>query len=460
MILNKISPHLTIISSDEEDYQLKKSLLISTTSRSWKNAQERYQIYSELEEGINAKATKFMKENLGFGDKSIAEPYVVDLEYDNVPCLFSMRFLACPFLSPIESSTRYIKVPKDHFYKYEVYQHDKDYDKYLTHCRGSLEIYNRAFDYFNHIFLEKFPLESIDWGQDLTDEQISKSYNSALKSKIADTVKIFLPMSTLTNFACSINARALEEWMASLLAYSGKNANIHRELLDPLYKYCTEGRLAPLFTHFDKTLKAAEAKYPNHMTLNLIDQKINWETDNIVSCYLTPHLNIPKNVVPRQSRHDKISSIYKYNIFHFDIISSLAAYRDMNRHRMVEHDIEDILWPIQMIPSHDMLEHGNEFLKDYESLNMIYDIKHFVLRTSGLPMGAKIQWRMLASVYDIVNIVELRSGKGGYWEYIELAREMAEHVGMDDKNLFQHADFTTDPMSVLPTLRTEMKKVS
>ena len=64
----------------------------------------------------------------------------------------------------------------------------------------------------------------------------------------------------------------------------------------------------------------------------------------------------------------------------------------------------------------------------------------------------------LREIVYVSNIVELRSGKGGYWEYIRLARELAMSVGLQ-YNLFQHADMTTDYNNTLPTLRQEMKKV-
>ncbi|MDR4491352.1 MAG: FAD-dependent thymidylate synthase [Candidatus Nitrosocosmicus sp.] len=460
MKFEKITPNITFVWPDEDKYELHKSLLCATTSRSHKSIEERKEFYDK--KGLTANAVRFMTENLGFGDKSVSEMCNFIIEFHNVPMDFSLQFLSFEYQSPQESSSRYLRMPQDHFYKYENMQYEPGYDSYLMNCEYSISLYNKAFDDLYRFYEEKFPVENIDWAQ-MSEKDIKTAYNSTIKSKTADAVKIFLPMSTLTTFNTCINARALQDVIGQLTYVNLLNERSFDPFLKPLVKYLKEDeKTSALFSKLDSTINIWSQKATNKALQPKFKLKTDpfGATDHVDCYYLTPDCEIPVNQMPRENRHDRLDPTYKLNLFLFKIVSSIGAFRDMNRHRAVYKTLQNVYFPRALVPNNDMLTNFEQYLEDYVEGNVMESIKSTTLFQSALALGTAVEWMMVSDLYELSNIVELRSGKGGYWEYVRLARELAECVRKDKYNIFEHADFTTDYETSLPTLRNEMKKVA
>lgn len=460
MKFESISDNITMVWPDEDKFELHKSLLFSTISRSLKDVKGRKEFYEQ--KGLTTKADSFMTENLGFGDKSISEMFNLNIEFHKVPMVFSMRFLDFEHVSPQESSSRYLRIPKDYFDKFEHMSHVEGYDNYLENCKLAIGIYNRVFDEVYDYYQSKFPVESIDWSQNMSDSDIIGTYNSTIKSKTADAVKIFLPSSTFTNFDICINARGLQDILGEMSYDNAMDDGMFTPYLTPLINYLQKDeKTRALFTKLPDTINIWSQKaINNHLNPHLnINANVHKTTDFVTSYYLTPQVEIPINRVPRKNRHDRLHFTYRFNEFMFLITSSIAAFRDMNRHRKVYKAINNIHLPNAIIANRDMMTDFMDYLVEYRETNVLDKVKSLPLFRAGLPLGTAIDWIMQCNLYELSNIVELRSGKGGYWEYIRLARELAECVGMQ-YNLFEHGDFTTNYDTSLPTLRQEQKKVS
>lgn len=463
MKLESASPNLTFYWSDEENFELHKALLFGTSSRSHKKPEDRKQFYEG--KGLTTKADSFFTENLGFGDRSIAEQFNLNFEYNDVPATFSFEFLDFPFMSPIESSTRYLRIPEGYFYKFEHLQHMAGYDKYLENCDFSLDIYNRAFDELVAFYKEKFPVENIEWGQEMSNDDVTRAYNSTIKSKSADAVKIFLPFSVNTNFTVCMNARALQDLIGRLVYYNIMNEGFIKPLLDPLIKYVSENsQTKSLFSKLPEVINIWSKRAENTELRPKVTADVElWGESGLVNAYNMTEDVVPiiPNRMPRVNRHDRIDDNYSLNMFVFEVISSIGAYRDLNRHRHAQTHAMGINNPIILIPNKDMKENFLNYLGEYQKDNVLDEIPKKESRPlfyAGCPLGASIKWHMYTNLFELSNIVELRTTKGGYWEYIQIARDLAKSVGMQ-YNLFEHADFVTDYNNTLPTLRQEMKKV-
>ncbi len=459
MQFEKISDNITLVKSEEDTFELHKSLLFATTSRSLKSVEERKEFY-EQKKGLTEKSNSFMSENLGFGDRSIAEMYNFNLEFYKVPLTFSLQCLAFEYISPQESSTRYLRMPEDFFHKFEHMSHLPGYDNYLNFCSSSLKLYNKAFEDVFKFYRAKFPAENIEWGK-MSNDEINTAYNSTIKSKTADAVKVFLPMSTYTNFNCVINARALQDLIGELVFFNNLNDGLIKPFLDPLINYVkTNENTKALFSKLDDTISIWSQKTMHHdkFPKMQVEAPVHHVTPHVVSYNMCPYYNIPVNTVPRVNRHDRLNTVYKYSQFVFTITSSLGVYRDMNRHRAVHKGLLSLHVPLMLIINEDMTKNFSEYVQEFTGNFLLRDIASVPLYHASLPLGVAIDWSMVCSLYELSNIVELRTGKGGYWEYIRLARELAQHIGMR-YNIFEHADMTTDYNETLPTLKQEMKKV-
>ncbi len=446
--------------SGDEFFELQKSLVFGTVSRSKKPAKERKEYYEE--KGLNENASRFMKNNLGFGDRSIAEQFNLNLEYNNIPATYSLDFLSFSFMSPIESSTRYLKMDENAFEKFEHCQYQVNYDKYLNQCRFLLKLYDKAYSEFYGFYSDKFPIENIIWNKEDSEESIKKTYHSVIKSKTIDTIKIFLPMSILSNITVCINARALQDLIQRLVMINITWDNAYDPFLIPLVDYLqTNEKVKWLFTYLDSTINIASERIKNTDKRPQCKHDINphnmVKSGNVTALYLTPDIHIPYNTMPRINRHDKLDINYCAAVYNFNISSSIAAFRDLNRHRNVIKNIITIPYPHLIVTNKDMNTHGMKFLKELKQYDLLNT--KTLLGSESMPMGTVVNWTMFGNLCELSNIIELRTGKGGYWEYIQIARDMANCIG-HDKNLFQFADMETDFNETLPNLNQEMKKIN
>jgi hypothetical protein len=328
-----------------------------------------------------------------------------------------------------------------------------------------MEMYNKVFDKLAPYYREKFPIESIEWGQEMSNDDVNKTYNSTMKSKTIDAAKIFLPLSLNTNFTVCMNARAMQDLIGELVYASVANDNFMKPFVDPLISYLqTDSRLKSLFSKLPETIKAVSQRVTNiHLRLKPMLKANVWGQSGTVKAYNLTKDTVPilRQQMPRINRHDKVDESYKLNQFLFAITSSIATFRDLNRHRQVEKHKIAYHKPITLLCNDDIWDNFYHFVDEYYQGNALEEISSTssnTLRYNALPLGTAMKWHLYANLYEVSNIVELRTAKGGYWEYIQICRDIANSVGMN-YNLFEHADMNTDYNTTLPTLRQEIKKV-
>ena len=453
MILEKINDNITWYWANEPEFELQKSLVFGTVSRSLKSAKERLDFYKE--KGLTQNANRFHEENLGFGDRSIAEQYNLNFELNNVPISFTTEFLSFPFMSPIESSTRYLKIGKDDYYKFEALSYDHNYDDFISQVELGLEMYLKAYEPLLKYYKEKFPFEGFEWG-DLEDGKARKSWTRAIEVKAIDAIKIFLPMATKTNATICMNARGLQDAVAKLEALNFKYNWALNPIMNAFKRYLREhNTLKSLFKHLGNQIRNELEHVHNNMPF--LERKIPSD-ECIGQVCMTKMNNIygdpPEYKFKRFDRFHRLPEMYKHFWYEMSITSSLAAFRDLQRHRQVVktyHQTFDVI-----MQNEDMRTYFPSFVDEYLSASQTDKLaNHKCFRENASPLGLAIKWSMTGNLYELSNIIELRTGRGGYWEYIEICRNMALCIG---GNFFEHADILTDYNETLPYLRQELRK--
>ena len=451
MLLESVSDHITFYWSNEPSFELHKSYIFGTVSRSKKKAKDRKKFCEE--KGLEENSNRFFKENLAFGDRSIAEQFNLNVEFNNVPITFSTDFLAFSFMSPIESSTRYLRM--DSYYEFLKFSYHQGYDLFRRNCDHSLKTYQRAFDPINKFYKEKFPMESINW-KGIDEGAIKATWERAINSKTFDAIKVFLPAATLTNMTICMNARAMQDCIVDA-AYSDYKIGLHSPFLDPLKQYLEKDwKTSSLFKYMKQSIIDYCFRGPNHNAILNKNPYIQTSGNVKVWEQTKDTFTRPSYNGVRTNRHIRLPKNYQHNMFLVEIESSLGAYRDLQRHREVAKTITGFTLPFKLQVHEDIRINFESILKEFNEGLDLYSLQNNPLQYPSAPLGLNTKWSMFGSIYELSNIVELRTQHGGYWEYIQIARDIAKAIG--DMSYFQHADMETNYNSTLPLLKQEMKK--
>lgn len=451
MLLESISDHITFYWSNDPTFELHKSYIFGTVSRSKKKAKDRKKFCED--KGLEENSNRFFKENLAFGDRSIAEQFNLNVEFNNVPITFSTDFLAFSFMSPIESSTRYLRM--DSYYEFLNFSYNHGYDLFRRNCDHALKTYQKAYDPLNKFYKEKFPMESIDW-KGIDESAIKGTWERAINSKTFDAIKVFLPAATLTNMTICMNARAMQDCVVDA-SYEDHHVGLHSPFLEPLRQYLSnDWKTASLFKHMKQAIADYNTRGENGIPILNKNAYVNVSGNVKVWEQTKDSFTRPSYNGVRTNRHIRLPKAYQHNMFLIDIESSLGAFRDLQRHRQVTKTISGFLLPFRLEIIKDLGINFSSIVKEFNEGLDLYGLQNNPLQVACAPLGLKMKWSMFGSLYEISNIVELRTQHGGYWEYIQIARDIAKAIG--NNSYFQHADMETNYNETLPLLKQEMKK--
>ena len=149
----------------------------------------------------------------GYGDDSIGELGGAHLAIENIS-MIAAKILEDSRIggSPLEKSTRYIyfdqKVKGEYlFYREPILMTSAYRDNYIETCNMLFDTYSRLIPPMTNVMEQRFP----------KDPLISKSaYAAALRAKVLDCLRGFLPAGTLTNMGIYGNGRFFEQLINKL----------------------------------------------------------------------------------------------------------------------------------------------------------------------------------------------------------------------------------------------------
>ena len=169
---------------------------------------------------------------VGYGDDSVAELGGANLACEQISQI-AAKVIEAPRigLSPLEKSTRYVwfnqKINGQYQYVRDpVIMGSRFADLYIDTCDLLFDTYSRLTEPMTKWVMERFPKE-----ESITD----RAYNSAVRAKACDILRVFLPASTMTNVGLYGNGRAFEYLMVKMYAHPLAEirqlaATIHEEL--------------------------------------------------------------------------------------------------------------------------------------------------------------------------------------------------------------------------------------
>ncbi|NGX56707.1 MAG: Thymidylate synthase ThyX [Candidatus Anoxychlamydiales bacterium] len=405
----------------------------------------------------------------GFGDDSIGELGGAHLAIENVSMIAAKAIEDFRIGgSPLEKSTRYIyfdqKVNGEYkFYKEPILMTSAYRELYLNTCNMLFDTYNKLIPILTEKIAATFPQKN----------DISKvAYNAALRAKVLDCLRGLLPSSALTNLGLFGNGRFFETMIKKLHCHNLS------ELQDIASKsYVELSKIIPSFVRrseitskyqvafcdfFEKMKEDIQNASDNH-TKDLLKKEnqkvrlINFDKEavnKVTSALLFENSlgplediqKLTKNLskedidkildtaaIHRTNRREKSPRALENAYFTFEIVADFGIYRDLQRHRMLTQERQQLNCNLGYYIPKEIL--NTEMEKDYRKAmdvgkNVFDQISKELPEEAQyiVPMAYNLRWYFTINLRALQWLCELRSQAQGHPNYRFVAQEMANLV--------------------------------
>ena len=406
---------------------------------------------------------------VGYGDDSVGELGGASIACEEVSQLTAKVLEDSRLgISPLEKSTRYIFFNSKPDGKYRYYRGPELMNSpfaqtYIDTMELLFGTYSKHVEPMMELLARKNPKPS-----DVTD----RAYKSTLRAKAADVLRVFLPASTLTNVGLFGNGRALEYLMTKMYAHDlPEMPSVAREMQSELMKSIpsfvkraspedkyggetnrymknasqglrTEmkpivGTDAPrpqeeiMLTDCDEEAeeKVLSALMYSDSTLSLkqLKEKVQGMAIEKRKSLLDSYLG------KRENRRHKAPRAFENAYYTFDILGNYGIYRDLQRHRVLTQERQDLT-----------VLHGYDTPKEFKELGMEEEY-HEVMRKAAeaywlafkqapklaqyvVPFGYRIRWYMTMNLREVYHMTELRTSRQGHPDYRRICQKMHKLV--------------------------------
>ncbi len=432
---------------------------------------------------------------LGYGDDSVAElggAHIAAEQVSNIAVKLIQD--ARLGISPLEKSTRYVYFDaKDdkgnYFYLREPEIMQSSFaESYEELCDLLFDAYSKFLPEMKKFIQEKNPK---------TTEVSDRAYNSTIKAKACDVLRVFLPASTLTNTGLYGNGRAFEYLISRLSSYplieTQKIAEtMHSELSTyiPSFVKRSFGEYGkPTIEFFKKTREQV-----NELTKEALGKEIPEKSEEVVlvdfdenaeekilSAILYSQSHLPltqikekiksilaeqkKNLINsysdlRKNRRHKPGRAFENAYYTFDILGNYGIFRDLHRHRILTQER-------QLLSTHNGFVSPIEFeaigiQKEYKELmqqakNLFEKIEPKMLWQAQylVPFGYKIRWYFKLNLREAFHLCELRSTMQGHPDYRRVAQKIAVEIKKVHPVLSEQLKFVDSKAYALERLEAE-----
>ena len=421
-----------------------------------------------------------------FGDESVAELAVAPLCIEEISNLMTKVIEDCRIGgSPIEESTRYVlyDAKKNGRWRYvcpdnikesglgnafvgnmdflfETYAEMVEPMKALFHKRLTKEAFEIEVERDGKI--QKAGLKSLEGENEIKAHRIA--YNFTIRSAACDVIRCILPACTQANVGLVGNGRFCSGLITKLLSHDLCEAH---ELAESIRK--------ALNTQIPTFIKRAERNtylMDNHRTMRELCREIFASTQietsaevellednpeaqwvNMLSNMVFPYVQysscqireivkfLPEErkrqifetyIGSRRSKRDRPGRALEYGYpIQFDILAGFAEYRDLQRHRMLTQQRQDLGIDLgYSVPQEiDEIGMGQKVQECFECTESL----HRDLKRAGMEQEAQyatlfnhfIRWNVGMNLRELGHLVELRSQKAGHPKYRRTAQMMA-----------------------------------
>ncbi len=433
------------------------------------------------------KAEEFYERVLvGYGDDSVAELGGASVACEQISQI-AAKFIegARIGISPLEKSTRYVWFNKKvngqyQYYREPVIMSSEFAEIYVKTCDLLFDTYSRLVEPMTKFFSERFPQES---------GVSERAYCSAIRAKVCDVLRGLLPAATLTNAGLYGNGRAFEYLLTKMYAHHLAEIrdvaeSLHNELngvIPAFVKRANDKYGKSIQEYISETNKGVSSfvkmnipaeNRENSEEVELIDYDKEAEA-KVLSAMIYSQTNLPlsqiKRIVSgmsemqktelidaylgkRQNRRHKAGRALENCYYRFDICTNYGAYRDLQRHRVLTQEPQDLT----VVHGHDIpkeiVEAGfeNDFrgcMKAVENAYREIYRKYPKEAQYVVALGYRIRWYISLNLREVCHLTELRSMQQGHPDYRRVAQKiylkvkevhplLAKHIKFVDMNSY------------------------
>jgi thymidylate synthase ThyX len=423
-----------------------------------------------------------------YGDESVAELAVAPLCMEEISNLMTKVIEDCRIGgSPIEESTRYVlyDVKKNGRWRYVCPDNIKESGlgrSFVANMDFLFETYAAMVAPMQDLFrkrltedafkieverdgkIQKAGRKSLEGENEIKAHRIA--YNFTMRSAACDVIRCILPACTQANVGLVGNGRF----------YSGLITKLLTQDLDEAHKLAESIRKAlnTQIPTFIKRAKRNDYLVDNHHSmrklsqdlfnsvqidsspeLELLEDRPEDQWINLLSNMIFPYVRHPSSQIrkivkalpeerkkqifesyigSRKSKHDRPGRALEYGYpIQFDLLTGFAEYRDLQRHRMLTQQRQDLGIDLGYSVPEEIEEVGmgskvQECFERTESL-------HRDLKRAGMEQEAQyatlfnhfIRWNVGMNLRELGHLVELRTQKAGHPKYRRTAQMMARH---------------------------------
>lgn len=405
----------------------------------------------------------------GYGDDSIGELGGAHLAIENIS-MIAAKVVEDSRIggSPLEKSTRYIyfdqKVKGEYlFYREPILMTSAYRDIYNDTCNYLFETYSKLIPPLTELMEKRFPKE----------HDVSKvAYAAALRAKVLDCLRGILPASTLTNMGLYGNGRFFENLIQKLNCHNlselqeiGKQS--FTELSKAIPSFIRRADLSHKYQRSFSNFKEQVSTELSHlasqhaMTLEKMSgpgvRLIDFDEDapyKIAASLLFPYANcglkeleeycsklppeelariLESGSAYRENRRHKSPRALERAEFTFEIIADFGIYRDLQRHRMLSQERQNLSCDFGYFIPSEIID--TEMEKDYreamDKAREVYETISGELPEEAqyvVPMAYHMHWYFHANLRSLQWLCELRSSPAGHPTYRFIAQEMAKQI--------------------------------
>ena len=423
---------------------------------------------------------------VGYGDDSVAELAGAHVAVEHTSTLAAKALEDSRIgISPLEKSTRYVRFDRRGADGRYLYYRGRElgYAGYEPAADALFETYSGLVEPATNAIRERFPQES---------GETDRAWKSATRAKALDLLRGLLPAGTLTNLGLFGNGRAFEYLVTKMAAHElpecQRNAvDLHRELslvipafvrraLDEKYGRPAVERMVEVRERVQRLAPSPLRHVQAAPSVRLLEFDPDAER-KVVAAALYPHSYQPldeqtgnaQNVLDalmadRTNRRQRPSRALEHAEYTFELVGNFAAYRDLQRHRMVTQDRQHLGTALGYDTPAYLAELGmrDTFQRAVESAAAAHQRLE---RDAGpglaqylVPLAFRVRWYVRANLREVYHLCELRTTPQGHPDYRWLAQQMFLRVKEVHPRLAAYARFVDlGPGDELERRRSERK---
>ncbi|MEK6960762.1 MAG: FAD-dependent thymidylate synthase [Nanoarchaeota archaeon] len=403
----------------------------------------------------------------GFGDDSIGELGGAHIAIENISMYATKVIEDCRIGgSPLEKSSRYVLFNKKINGSYQYYKDPAIMASDLA--EEYVRINDLLFDTYSELVepMTKFFTDRTPQQEGVPDA----AYKASVRAQALDSIRALLPLCALTNMGMFGNGRFFETALMKLRVHqmaelSQLGASMHAELDKVIPSFVR--RAWPDNKHFGpfRSYHAGVRDGMADLARQVVEPMNHCEEVTLVSydahaenktlaVMLYPYLKLPlaqlvrivemmgpdrkkeliaRYIGDRTNRRHKPGRALEIPTYTFDICSNYGVYKDLERHRILTQEKQEISALHGYEVPLDIIRAGHE-IKFREAMDEVKPAWEKIAARFPreaqyvVPQGYKIRWYMHANLRALMWLCELRSIPQGHPDYRKVAQKMAQRI--------------------------------